>query len=155
MLEGGPQRRPRSCSSGERSGGLLPPDPPGVRSSPRAARDGLAWSPTFGIESGQPAHIDAPGLVAWAIPSSRQEFDLYRLVADLADDDALEIAFAVTDWVAVADRQVVRVSQIDGGAAEVEVLDGVYAGRRGGGSPPPQVTRECDRTAPPPKTGGW
>ena len=124
MLEGGPQRRPRSCSSGERSGGLLPPDPP-------VAHEGLAWSPTFGIESGQPAHIDAPGLVAWAIPSSRQEFDLYRLVADLADDDALEIAFAVTDWVAVADRQVVRVSQIDGGAAEVEVLDGVYAGRRG------------------------
>ena len=72
------------------------------------AHEGLAWSPTFGIESGQPAHIDAPGLVAWAIPSSRQEFDLYRLVADLADDDALEIAFAVTDWVAVADRQVVR-----------------------------------------------
>src|SRR5215207_2087090 len=75
------------------------------------------------------ARIDAPGMIAWSIPESLTELHAYNLANDLEDEVALEAALAATTWIAVMDRQQVRVVRVDGAAAQVELLDGPYAGR--------------------------
>jgi hypothetical protein len=98
------------------------------------------WSLVFGavalvvptsFEPGMLARIDAPGMIAWAIPESLIELHAYNLANDLEGEVALEAALAATTWIAVADRQQVRVVRVEGAAAQVELLDGPYAGRLG------------------------
>jgi hypothetical protein len=91
----------------------------------------VAFVAPTSFEPGMLARIDAPGMIAWAIPESLIELHAYNLANDLADEVALEAALAATTWIAVADRQQIRVIRIDGAAAQVELLDGPYAGRLG------------------------
>jgi hypothetical protein len=88
-------------------------------------------SARLSVETGHLAHIHAPPLVSWAIPERRTEFDAYNLAVGIDDEQAIEAAIAATNWIAVADRQMVRVVRIDGIAARVELLDGPYVGRAG------------------------
>jgi hypothetical protein len=90
----------------------------------------LAQIPEF-VSPGRSVEISAPPRVTWSTPVSRAEFDAYNLAFDMDDEAALESSFAATEWIPVADQQVVRIIQVDDMVVQVEVLDGAFAGRRG------------------------
>jgi hypothetical protein len=78
---------------------------------------------------GQIAHIHQVGLPRLPIPVSRAGFDAFQRGVREADEDAIDDAFAVSEWIDVIPDQAVRTVQVDGDAIEIQVLDGVYAGR--------------------------
>ena len=83
------------------------------------------------IVEGDVATIQAPPLAAWPIPSDRTTYDDYHRAFLDDDEGAMMEALSRPGWIPVADRQAVRLVIVDGGAAQVEVLDGPYAGSRG------------------------
>ena len=90
----------------------------------------VAQLPDF-VAPGRSVQISAPPRVRWSIPVGRIEFDAYNLAVDMDDETALESSYAATEWIPVADLEIVRVVQVDGEAVQVELLDGAFAGRRG------------------------
>jgi hypothetical protein len=79
---------------------------------------------------GQIAYIHQVGLPRLPIPVSRAGFDAFQRGVREADEDAIDDAFAVSEWIHVIPGQAVRILQVDGDAIELQVLDGVHAGRR-------------------------
>ena len=90
----------------------------------------VAQTPEF-VTPGSLVQVSAPPRVRWSIPVSRVEFDAYNVAFDMGDEAALEASLAATEWLPVADLEVVRVVQVDGVAVQVEILAGAFAGRRG------------------------
>ena len=80
---------------------------------------------------GYEAHLKQPGMRSWPIPTSRLAFDAANRGFAESDEDAIEFAFAVAEWIEVADRNRVRILAVDGEAIHVEILDGPSAGRQG------------------------
>ena len=66
--------------------------------------------------------------VPWAIPIDRDTFDDYAQAVWDDDGDALAEALSRPGWIAITDRQAVRIVDIDGAAVQVELLDGQHAG---------------------------
>lgn len=60
----------------------------------------------------------------------RAAFEEYRRGVRESDEEVLDHAFAVYEWIRVSHRQAVRVTATDGEAVEVELLDGAHASRR-------------------------
>ena len=90
-----------------------------------------ARTPPLTIVEGDLAVIHAPPLDAWPIPTDRTTYDDdHRAFLD-DDEGAMMEALSQPTWMPVANGQVVRVVLADGGAAQVEVLDGPNAGGRG------------------------
>jgi hypothetical protein len=91
----------------------------------QAAKRSLFSSPV-----GRLAYIYVPSGVAWTIPIDRSTFDDYYQA--VWDDDGGTIAEVLSrpGWIAVADRQPVRIVEIDGAAVQVELLGGQSAGVR-------------------------
>ena len=85
----------------------------------------------FVIEPVHSAHLLAPPLLEWSIPSDRLEFDAYTLALERDDEMALAKIEAAAEWTPVRSQQMVLVVMLDGDAAQVELLDGVYIGHRG------------------------
>jgi hypothetical protein len=61
---------------------------------------------------------------------SRAGFDAFQRGVRESDEDAIEDAFTVSEWIHVVPGQEVQIVTIDGDAVEIEVLDGPYAGHR-------------------------
>jgi hypothetical protein len=79
---------------------------------------------------GSRAHVALPGMQALPVPVSRLAFDTAQRGFAESDEDAIELAFAMSEWIAVSDRDAVRIVAVDGEAVEIELLDGPWAGRR-------------------------
>jgi hypothetical protein len=94
----------------------------------------MTWlmpEPTASAQStGQIARIHQVGLQRLPIPTSRAGFDAFQRGIRESDEDSIEDAFTVSEWISVTPGQEVRIVTIDGDAVEIEVLDGPYAGRR-------------------------
>jgi hypothetical protein len=92
-----------------------------------------ASAPKAGAEVsfGQTARIHLPGLSSLPIPVERVAFDESQRGFRESDEDAIEHAFTAYAWIEVSHHQSVRVVAIDGGAVEVELLEGRHAGHRG------------------------
>jgi hypothetical protein len=90
-------------------------------------------TPTAGLLAvpGRTARIHQPGLPDWPIPVDRHAYDEYHRGARESDDEAIEHAFAAFEWIAVSDRQAVKIVEVDGEAVQVELLEGRHVGRRG------------------------
>ena len=80
---------------------------------------------------GVQAHVTLPGMKALPIPVSRLGFDTANRGFAESDEDAIEFAFAVSEWIEVSDRTAVRIVTVDGDAVQIEILDGPWAGRQG------------------------
>ena len=87
--------------------------------------------PGFIAVSGRTAHINQPGMPDWPIPVDRRAYDEYNRGSRESDDDAIEHAFAASEWITVSDGQAVQIIEVDGEAHQVELLDGRSVGRRG------------------------
>ena len=96
--------------------------PGSVDSAPRSG---------FVAVSGQTARINQHGLRSLPIPVSRAAFDQLRRAYRESDQDAIERAFASTEWLGVSHGQAVRVEVVDGDAVQVTLLEGEGAGQRG------------------------
>jgi hypothetical protein len=96
--------------------------PASAASAPRGA-----YRPTPGSQ----AHVNLPGMQALPIPVTRLAFDAANRGFAESDDDAIEFAFAVSEWISVSDRTAVRVVAVDAEAVQIEILDGPWAGREG------------------------
>ena len=83
------------------------------------------------IVEGAVAVIHAPPLEAWPIPIDRTTFDDYHRAFLDDDEGGLIEALSRPGWVRVADRQLVRVTEVRGDAARVELLEGPDAGGQG------------------------
>ena len=79
---------------------------------------------------GQIARVHQVGLPRLPVPVSRAGFDAFQRGVRESDEDAIEEAFTVSEWIHVTHGQEVQIVTIDGDAVEVEVLDGRYAGHR-------------------------
>jgi hypothetical protein len=79
-----------------------------------------------GVAVGGVVSVSVPSLQAWPIPTDRATFDDYRRALRDDDEGALAEITSRAGWIAVADRQVVRVAAVDGAAAQIEVLDGEH-----------------------------
>ena len=90
----------------------------------------VAQIPDF-VSPGRSVQISVSPRVRWSIPVSRAEFDAYNLAVDMRDETALDSSYAATEWIPVADLEIVRIVQVDGEAVQVELQDGAFAGRRG------------------------
>jgi hypothetical protein len=90
----------------------------------------VAKTSTFGSPIGRLAYIYVPSGVPWTIPIGRATFDDYYRAAWDDDGDAIAEALKRPGWIPVADRQAVRIVDIDGAAVQVELLDGQHAGIR-------------------------
>jgi hypothetical protein len=77
------------------------------------------------------AHLKQPGMRSWPIPTSRLAFDAATRGFAESDEDAIEFAFTVSEWIEVTDRTGVRIVAVDGEAVQIEILDGPWAGRQG------------------------
>jgi len=85
----------------------------------------------FRLVAGSQAHLKQPGMRSWPIPVSRLAFDSANRGFAESDEDAIEFAFTVSEWIEVTDRTGVRIVAIDGEAVQIEILDGPWAGRQG------------------------
>jgi hypothetical protein len=84
----------------------------------------------FGSPIGHLVHIYVPSQILWKIPVDRDTYDdYYRAVWD-DDGDAINEVLSRSGWIAVADRQAVRVVDVDGADVQVELQDGQSAGIR-------------------------
>jgi hypothetical protein len=81
-------------------------------------------------EEGQIARVHQVGLPRLPVPVSRAGYDAFQRGVRGSDEDAIEEAFTVSEWIHVTHGQEVRIFAIDGDAIEIEILDGPYAGRR-------------------------
>ena len=79
---------------------------------------------------GQIARIHQVGLRQLPIPASRAGFDAFQRGVRESDEDLIDDAFVVSEWIYVTPGQEVRIVTVDGDAVEIELLDGPYAGRR-------------------------
>lgn len=95
--------------------------------APAASSPGAIYRPMPGVK----AHIKQPGMRSWPIPVSRLGFDAYNRGFAESDEDAIEFAFAVSEWIEVTDRTPVRIVTVDGEAVQIEILDGPWSGRQG------------------------
>jgi hypothetical protein len=80
---------------------------------------------------GWTAHVNQPGMPDWPIPVDRRAYDEYHRGFRASDEEAIEHAFAASEWIKVRDRQAVRIVDVDGEAVQVELLEEPSAGRRG------------------------
>jgi len=85
----------------------------------------------FVVAPGQVAHIHAPPLRTWSIPSDRESFDEYERAFLEEDDGALTEILSRPGRILVLDGQPARVILMDGAATLVELLDGPGAGQQG------------------------
>jgi hypothetical protein len=87
------------------------------------------------VAVGLPAYVHLPGLVpaypSFPIPVERAAFDLAQRGYRESDEQMLNDAASLYVWVTVTHGQRVTVIETDGTVAQVELLDGPYAGRRG------------------------
>jgi hypothetical protein len=95
--------------------------------SPAASSPG----PLNGIAPGQRIRIDQPGIPHWPIPIEREAYDEFNRGARESDEDAIDLAFAISEWMPVEHDQAVLVVEVDGESVHVELLEGPHAGRRG------------------------
>jgi hypothetical protein len=79
---------------------------------------------------GHIARVRQVGLRQLPIPVSRAGFDTFRRGVRKSDEDAIEDALEVSEWISITPGQEVAIGTVDGDALEIEVLDGPYAGRR-------------------------
>ena len=69
--------------------------------------------------------------------SSEQIEDIMAAISEMgvniveSDEEAIEFAFAASEWIEVSDRTAVRIVTVDGEAVQIEILDGPWAGRQG------------------------
>jgi hypothetical protein len=87
------------------------------------------------VAVGLPAYVHLPGLVpaypSFPIPVERAAFDLAQRGYRESDEQMLNDAASLYVWVTVTHGQRVTVIATDGTVAQVELLNGPYAGRRG------------------------
>jgi hypothetical protein len=96
--------------------------PPSVASAPPGA-----FRPTVG----QRAHAPGIGGRPLPIPVARVTFDEAQRGFAARDEDAIDGAFESYEWIELADQAAVRIVQIDGEAAEIEIPDGPFASYTG------------------------
>jgi hypothetical protein len=76
------------------------------------------------------ARIHQPGMPSWPIPAERSAFDSYQRGAQESNQDAIEEAFAGSEWLNASHGQLIRIVTVDGKTVQVEFLEGPYEGRR-------------------------
>ena len=87
--------------------------------------------PLNGPAPGHRARIHQPGIPHWPIPVEREAFDEFQRGMRESDEDAIDRAFTVSEWLPVEHGQAVMVIEIDGEAVHVELLEGTHVGRQG------------------------
>jgi hypothetical protein len=98
-----------------------------VAPSPAASSPSTLSSPT----PGQRARIHQPGIPHWPIPVEREAFDQFSRGTRESDEDAIDRAFKISDWMPVEHGQAVVIIEVDGEAVHVELLEGPNVGHRG------------------------
>lgn len=94
--------------------------PESVSSAPQGA-----FQPTVG----QRARATGIGWHPLPIPVTRAGFDEAQRGFAESDEAAINNAFEAYEWIELAERTTVRIVQVDGEVAEVELLDGPFASR--------------------------
>jgi hypothetical protein len=94
---------------------------------PAASAPTDAYRPSPGAQ----AHAEGIGRGPLPIPVDRAAFDLAQRGFAESDDAQIDEAFEGYEWIAIAEHIAVRILQVDGAAAQIEMLDGPYAGRTG------------------------
>jgi hypothetical protein len=84
-----------------------------------------------GLAPGQRARIHQPGIPHWPIPVEREAYDEFYRGTREGDEDAIDRAFAISEWLPVEHGQAVMVIEVDGETVHVELLEGQHADRRG------------------------
>jgi len=84
----------------------------------------------FSVADGKRAHVSIPGVRTLPVAVERPAHETFYRGARESDEDAIEAAFAMSEWIEVADGQAVRILAVDGEASQIELLEGPYAGRR-------------------------
>ena len=83
----------------------------------------------FAAVPGEMARIHQPSVPVRPVAATRAGFNAYQRGIRDNNAVALEEAFVVSEWYAVGHGEWVRVVAVDGDAAQVELLEGGYAGR--------------------------
>jgi hypothetical protein len=78
---------------------------------------------------GHHARIAQRGIRDWPIPTSRVAYDTFQRGVAESDEDTVDDAFAIAEWVGVNYGDAVLVMAIDGAVVEIKLLAGGYAGR--------------------------
>ena len=78
---------------------------------------------------GHHARIAQRGIRDWPIPTSRVAYDTFQRGVAESDEDAVDDAFAIAEWVGVNYGDAVLVMAIDGAVVEIKLLEGGYAGQ--------------------------
>ena len=94
-------------------------------------RSNVGARATFDITVGGVAHVYAPPLQTWPIPTDRATYEDYQRAVRESDEGGITDVIARPGWVSVADREAVQVVTVDGDAVQVEVVGGQHAGERG------------------------
>jgi hypothetical protein len=90
-------------------------------------------APTVGMSlaPGRTARIYLPGMPDLPIPVDRGAFDEAQRGFRESNEQLIDRAFSMSEWIKVARDQRVLILTVDGEAVQIELLDGTNSGRRG------------------------
>jgi hypothetical protein len=89
----------------------------------------LVREPTVLATTGQTARIHRPTVPAHPVAANRAGLDAFQRSIRENDEGLREEAYVVSMWFAVSHDQLVKIIAVDGDAIQVELLEGLYAGR--------------------------
>lgn len=89
-----------------------------------------APTPNRIVSAGIAARITQPTRPPFPIARDRPGFDAMLSEAFVQDDSALTLSVVAFEWIKVEHGQTAYVIAIDGDAAQIEMLEGEYAGER-------------------------
>jgi hypothetical protein len=83
------------------------------------------------LAPGQTARVFLPGMAWLPIPTERAAFDEFQRGVRESDEDAIDHAFVISEWIRVSHHDAIRVITVDGEAVRIELLEGGDSGRQG------------------------
>jgi hypothetical protein len=84
----------------------------------------------FDVVEDQIARVHHPGPIRWAVPVNRAGFDAFERGTREGSQTLIDEAYELSEWIEAAHGQAVKIITVDGDAIQIEVLEGMYAGRR-------------------------
>lgn len=82
------------------------------------------------VADGRTARVYLPGAPSLPVPAERAALEAFQRGVRESDEAAIELAFAISEWLPVAHGQQVKITALDGAMIQVELLEGPNLGRR-------------------------
>jgi hypothetical protein len=83
----------------------------------------------FAVVPAQTAHIYQPGVASRPVVATRAGLDTLQRTLRETDEQPIENADAIPEWIVIGQDETVRIVAINGVTVQVELLEGAYAGR--------------------------